>query len=1158
MFLKQMKIVGFKSFVEPTVLYFNSNRVAVVGPNGCGKSNVIDAIRWVMGESSPKFLRGDLMSDVIFNGSLQRKPVGVASVEIILDNQTDYLKGAYIAKGEVSLKREINRSGDSTYFINGHKVRRRDLTDLWLGTGAGARGYAIIGQNMINHLVEANPEVLRGYLEEAAGVSKYKERRKESAERLTQVADNLARIDDIIFELSGQVQRLEKEASDAQQYQSLKKDLRAFQLQLDIAKARKLYERNAELQENLTQQEQSELSLQSTLEQLQSKISTQEEQISNFQADLHRQEQHLYQKSLQVKHQQQLYQQRLLEHQRFKEEQQHLNQEFQEIHLQLEAEQKQLAEINIQGPDFKAQLDQLDTQTQERRTNLQQIKNQLREAQQKRHQLRAQIQQQKTQSQVLNAKLEQGTSNLEHVKLQMQKWLQLSNKQDLSLLQQKIQDSQQSLLPIELQLNQLKQEIDGLQTELQFTQTRYHELKYHKQQLQSQLEQTNKNLMMSEAAYKGLINHFDSAQSLTSNIGDWLEQWKIPGQWRLVIDWLWNQFLPGVLSDMPDPIPNKGFFATLKPIQQQSSLPLSRLLALMGVENYPSGFILWREIYVADDVSSALSYKDKLDEMQSIITPQGVWIGRDWLKVIASQESQSDGLASRLNQFKQAQAEHDLMVLKFKDFEQLFLQQEQSFFAQKNNLEDKNNHYHKLELSLNLSRQQHQGLEQQLFLLKQEQIRHQQELQSCETQYAQTVAQNREWQLQIEQIQQDLQTQEAEEKRSGEIIDTHQADVDQIEQQIQLFTRQFEQQKFEAMRLQTQHDFLSKSLPKLQQRADQIKSRQQQIYLSLTNSEQEEQLNPRFFTQLEAELKQEQLILDDKHVSIKEMLEDKKGVTKLFEQTKAEHLKVLEKKWRTQTEKEQNIHELEEQKKHFLEDFSPQMWQNLEKHHDAEYFRSLILTLEQKLQLLGDVNLLAIGLFEQETQRYKDMLEQQEDLKQAMKQLDIAIATLDQAMQTELSHTLQAINVQLLTIFPQLFGGGEAKFVASCDNLLEASVSVQVQLPGKKQHRIQLLSGGEKALTAIALLFAIFSLNPAPFCLLDEVDAALDDANVIRLANLIKEMSNTVQFILITHNPLTMDVADELVGVTMQEPGVSRVVSVNMAMALALAMVNKE
>ena len=247
MFLKQMKIIGFKSFVEPTVIEFRSDRVAIVGPNGCGKSNIIDAIRWVMGESSPKFLRGDLMADVIFNGSLNRKPMGLASVEIILDNAQHLLQGAYVKKGDISLRREVNRLGESSYYINQQRVRRKDVSDLWLGTGAGARGYAIIGQNMVNQLVEANPEVLKAYLEEAAGVSKYKERRKESSTRLVLIHDNIARISDIIAELDAQLTRLAREANDAKQYHLYKQNLQEQESLLQYAKYKAILHKKAQL-----------------------------------------------------------------------------------------------------------------------------------------------------------------------------------------------------------------------------------------------------------------------------------------------------------------------------------------------------------------------------------------------------------------------------------------------------------------------------------------------------------------------------------------------------------------------------------------------------------------------------------------------------------------------------------------------------------------------------------------------------------------------------------------------------------------------------------------------------------------------------------------------------------------------------------------------
>lgn len=1161
MFLKQIKIVGFKSFVEPTILYFNSDRVAVVGPNGCGKSNVIDAIRWVMGESSPKFLRGDLMSDVIFNGSLQRKPVSMASVEIVLDNQNAYLQGAYVVKGDVALRREINRSGDSTYYINGHRVRRKDLTDLWLGTGAGARGYAIIGQNMVNHLVEANPDVLRGYLEEAAGVSKYKERRKESAERLAIVSENLARIEDIIFELQGQLGRLEKEASDAALYNALRQKLRQHQESLELAKAKVLYEKNMLLDELVTAEETLEQKLQLQCNEMTANAKAMEEEYHCSQERLHQEQQQLHQQLMTCQQQEQLCQQR--EH--YQQERLQLTQEHQDLKVQVEREQQQIEDLFKELVILKQQSLDIQQSITEWRQKEQNIKNKLREAHQERHWMRQKSQQYKTDLQVLLARQEQTQQNLMQIQSQMQKWQQLSNNQDVTVLEQKIHCELQVLNPKQALLLEKINEVVQLQEKIQALAVGYAHAKQQKHQMQTLCDDHMRQLMLAQASYQGLLTtlegqdlkYADHSERWTS-ITQWIQQWNIPGVWKSIVDWLWQNFLPGFTGDTHGyDFLVSGFYAQLQGIDANAStVKLPRLLDVMNVKSYPAGFVNWSNIYVAQSSDMAYQCQSQLQWFESIITPGGVWLGQGWVYVLPKNDLKTEGLATRLQAFKQAETLLLQTQTEFTSLDAVFMELEKDYLTFKDTLEDKQKSLDALNTEINLTTQQYHGLEQQLQLRKQEQARNKQEWGGCEQQYAVLIEQNNGWHQKIASVGDDSSKITEQEQVIAESISSLGDELSAMEQQLTRNTQSYDALLLQQTRMQTQYDFYIADLPKLQQRLQHIADRQAHIEQSALFKDGELSIQPESFDHIKDAIAKQQLQWDEKSAQVKLLSQKRQEMLKELEQLKKQHLAVLEKKWRFTTEKHQISVELEELKRQWVAVFSPHLWQNLAKQHNTHYFKTLIQGIEQQLTALGDVNLLAVGLFEQEKNRHQYVLEQQNDLKLAMAELHIAIETLDAEMQIRLQNTLSAINKQLLEIFPQLFGGGEAKFVASCDNLLEAAVAVEVQLPGKKKHRIQLLSGGEKALTAVALLFAIFSLNPAPFCLLDEVDAALDDANVVRLACLIKSMSNTVQFVLITHNPLTMDVADEWIGVTMQEPGVSRVVSVNMAMALA--MVNKE
>lgn len=1157
MFLKQIKMMGFKSFVEPTTLQLNAQKIAVVGPNGCGKSNVIDAIRWVMGESSARFLRGDMMADVIFNGSLHRKALSMASVEMILDNSQGYLQGAYVKKGDVSLKREMNRTGESTYYINHQKVRRKDLTDLWLGTGAGARGYAIIGQNMVNQLVEANPEVLKLYLEEAAGVSKYKERRKESADRLSQTAENLSRIDDLIQELEQTLMRLEKESQDAICFQKYRQELRQYQDYLEYIKAQRILDKRTNLQKSLAEQETLEQSSLKDIEHLKIKLADIHDTWQNLQTKTHELEQDIYKSSIHLQQQQTYFAQRQEQQLRLKQENEQLYQEQLEVTQQQQEEQQTLLasekDFIILQDDLQEIAKQLQT-IEQQKTHLQ---TQLRERQQKRGQIRHQYQQHFTQWQVLKAKNEHTLQMLTQMKSEIE-ILKLRFQQNAcDDIEKKIKNLETQLPTHELQLSHLRTEYGIIQKDYQ-TAKEHHEVQ-QEVFVKSQVKWNTlrQDMLGKEAGYLGLLGSYVpeniNVQEHWRTIKDWLLKWSIPPEWQKTMDWLWQHFLPHFycqseqLLEVNNPIAG-GYYARM---QKVSSCLASSMLNKMQVDTLPVGFLNWEHIHLADDLKQAKALVLKLNANASVLCPEGVWLGRDWVYYLPLEQTSQQGLATRLHDWRLA--------------EQVFLEFEPQFQEVQQKLEESRiqmqQHQQKLENQMRLleekerfwfeQQQQLQTMLQQHQFLSQEKIRQQQEYHAAEEKYAKLLGQTKAWQLEIDEHFHAYEKEKSLEEVFSKEIDDLNKNMLQIEKDHLSFSQQLQEKKLHLTRLKTQYEQIQAQHPKTLHRLNQLSQKINENQCLLDNFEKELH-TPRDSWEEQTHLiakKQEHLEALKIETQVQSELKDE--VTQKLEKQKNNHLVILEKKWKLLSETEQNQSAFEE-----IQDKLESTTLVIPKELNETLIKKHIEQLEGQLQELGDVNLLAVGLFKQEKLRISHLHEQQDDLKQAIEELQIAIQTLDKDMQIRLEETLLAINQHLTEIFPQLFGGGEAKFVASCDNLLDASVAVHVQLPGKKQHRIQLLSGGEKALTAVALLFSIFSLNPAPFCLLDEVDAALDDANVQRLAGLIDKLSSSVQFLLITHNPLTMEVADELIGVTMQEPGVSRVVSVNMARALE--MVNKE
>ena len=1130
MFLKQIKIIGFKSFVDATNLYFSSNKIAVVGPNGCGKSNVIDAIRWVMGESSPKFLRGDMMADVIFNGSLHRKAQGMASVEIIFDNTNAYLNGAYVKQGDVALRREIYRDGESNYFINNQKVRRKDLTDLWLGTGAGARGYAIIGQNMVSQLVEASPEVLKNYLEEAAGVSKYKERRKESAQRLIQISDNLARIADIIGELSIAIERLAKEATDANHYQALRHKLQNLNDQLHMLQAQHVIKRY-----NIVAQQHNELV--NKEQKLTSSMQKIEAQLANCNFDekvnaVNLLEQNLYKIKLELAQQQDFYAKSKKTIEQISLEKLELEKNYQEEMHSLQNYEDDLAIMRNVQTEYDAQL--VDNKDLMARLQIN-----IREHRQLKNNAQQKIQKDMGQLEVLQAKQELNSQTLLQINDDIEQ-LSISNT-NVERLAIEIANLHAQIIPAEQLLAAVEQENTSITAQVAVLNNEYQSLTRELTSCQKKADELNRQRAALESAYLGLLDSKIGSVLVDKPwqaINNWLLSWKVPNEWHRVIDYLW-QFLPNFFSEqMTDKLrlPTGAYYAHMRPLKSSKQT----LLSFMQVHSRPAGFINWEKIYVGD----SLEELEALKEDESMLFAEGIWAGKHWIYYLPTNQK---GLATRLNEWRVAEA-------KYLDHQH-----------EVNLLEDKVN-------SVHVKRQQ----------LSAQQVEIQQQLSAKikvinDLKQQLTVSQNQYDFFLVERNKQLQQMQVAQEKQQqlveqGNILCQEMLDIEvQISetqrQETELLTKLHKlQREYESLANQhdkvlnlsnenkvacacinTKYESIKQQLPKITTRLMHLEScLQEQPKLNALDA---------LCAQKNLEIEHQSRLLTNEQIIVGALKNERMMFNQELEKLKQEHLQFVEKKWRILSEKEQIEPSFAAAINKYDQDLNAQVWQSLSGYNEQE-IKKQIIAVEELLVKLGNVNLLAIGLYEQEQARLESLLAQENDLNLAVKDCETAIKTLDNEMQIALEKTLTEINRHLLEIFPQLFGGGQAKFVASCDNLLEATVEVQVQAPGKKQHKIQLLSGGEKALTAVALLFSIFSLNPAPFCLLDEVDAALDDANVLRLANLIDKLSCKVQFILITHNPLTMDVVHELIGVTMQEPGVSRVVTVNMA--TALDMINKE
>ncbi len=1129
--LKQIKLAGFKSFVDATLVPFPQQMTAVVGPNGCGKSNVIDAVRWVLGESSAKNLRGDAMTDVIFNGSSQRKPVSQASVELVFENTQGRLQGQLADRSEISVKRLVTRDAQSNYFLNGSKCRRRDITDIFLGTGLGPRSYAIIEQGMISRLIESKPQELRVFIEEAAGISKYKERRRETENRIKHTRENLERLADVRQELALNIDKLQRQASAAERFKQLKAQERQLKTELTAIKWLHFSQKLAELEQQmlaqqteldkvqseelgeqrllleLKQQAQQQRDLlqhtQSRFYQLAGQISRLEQQI------LHqRQQQH----SLQAQCQQALHS--LAQANDFIETEQALQAQLEE---QLAEDEPRLAIVSEQIAELSEQLEQAEEQQllqqqawqrwQQQHFNLQQ---QQQQQQLQQHNLLSQLAQlQQQQQQVAQELAELALAPLQQQQQQLSLQLEQSALQRDSLHQQ-----QQQALSLFQQQQQLSRQAEAqqltLQSELTLLQREQQQLAQLQQQQQSQQQQL-------------------------------LQQLTIKPGWASAVALVLGQLQHALVSEQ----------LTLAQTQvSRNELPArpGSLAEVVITGVYPQSF---NQIILAPSAQAALAQSATLNSGESVISPCGFWLGANWsLQAGALQQDNVLQRAERLLQLQQLMAQSEQVLAEQREaleHQQLAEQQaEQDYQQAQQRLVAAEQAYQQGHTALLLASQQWQQAEQRSAKLQAQQ-------QQLQLQQAQWEERSEQLALALEQSAEQVLLHEQQQQT---------AQQNAAAQQLPQLRAQFEQKRTLQQQLSTQQRLSQQQLQTIAQNLQRALTQQQQLTEQLAQLQAgmaEQQQQPE---ELQAQL---QLTLAEHSETEQQMISQQQQLLTL----------------------EQQVAELEQGQQGMLQRLARKQAELAELRLDAEGYRvrannMLELLGEQQanmqlllaglapeadeaqwqLQLdktsaalgrLGPINLAAIEEYAQQAERKQYLDAQNADLHAALETLETAMRKIDRDTRQKFKETFEQVNAGLQQLFPKVFGGGSAYLDLTDEDLLETGVSIMARPPGKKNSTIHLLSGGEKALTALSLVFSIFRLNPAPFCMLDEVDAPLDDANVGRFCNLVREMSESVQFIYISHNKIAMEMASQLMGVTMQEPGVSRVVAVDVDDAVKLA-----
>jgi chromosome segregation protein len=1162
--LEKIKLSGFKSFVDPTTIPFSSDLVGIVGPNGCGKSNVIDAVRWVLGESSAKHLRGDQMADVVFNGSTTRKPVGQAFVELIFDNTDATITGEFAGYQQIALRRQVNREGQSVYFLNGTRCRRKDITDLFLGTGLGPRSYAIIEQGTISRLVEAKPDELRVFLEEAAGISKYKERRRDTENRMRRTRENLERIADLCDEIEKQCRHLKRQATTAERYKLLKAEERQFKAQLLALRWQRLDEQDEgqlkaikllELKVEQTLAAQREL--EKNIEQQREQHSLQQKQLGEVQAEFYATGSEIAKVEQALQHQQSLKKQH-------ESELENVSKLLTLSTQEQDEGDRKLAETNDAIKKSEAELVEVKQRLETANKTLADQEQAMADWQQSWDEFTYRVAEPKRSIDVENAKIAQLDRQLLQASKQLSKF---TNEQ--KTLQEALE---------RVDLSDLEKQHALSESQQQKSQSAVQENREKMASMQSLIHQESELLADLRAEKSRLTARVESITVLQrSSLGEpdeterqWLkglglaqapkliEKIDVVTGWEKAIETVLGVRLQAICTEGMDAVVDAGmqypvdgltFFDTTVKSQQS---PCKTSLASLITSDLPAMALL-KNVHFAETLEQAKVLMNELKEHESVITKECVWLHVDSI-------------------YFQHNAQKDSALALEKEKKELT----QQLHVVSTNVLDK-------EGWLIKARDEVSELEKQGIELRQQEG-------NAVRQVSQLWMQINEQRSKLEMATQRLAELEVD---INQLVENQATDQERLTES----KRVLEQAIGQSAQIETQRAALQKErsvkkdlLDRIKQQVHSSRERVHSLMLKIEAQrssqalivQNAERVNERLLhakekvAELQAQLTMSDEPIEEKEVTLADLLKNRVAIEKRlvevrttaesteqtirnlettrheFEQlvqqardntsaAKIEHQAILVRKQTLIEQLESSGVELADTLNEMPKDANETHWQEQ------------VDALAEKINGLGLINLTAIEEYETQSERKQYLNDQQLDLTESLRILEEAIDKIDRESKALFKETFDKVNAGFEKRFPKLFGGGHAYLQQTGEDLLETGVTVMARPPGKRNSSIHLLSGGEKALTAVALVFSIFDLNPSPFCMLDEVDAPLDEANVGRFAELVKEMSDNVQMILITHNKSTMEMAQQLAGVTMKEPGVSRLVTVDLEEAAKMA-----
>jgi chromosome segregation protein len=1166
--LNQIKLAGFKSFAEPTTFQLPGQRVGVVGPNGCGKSNIMDAVRWVLGESKASELRGESMQDVIFNGSGQRKPAGRASVELVFDNSDARAGGQWNAFTEIAVKRVLTRDGNSSYYINNQPVRRRDVHDVFLGTGLGPRAYAIIGQGTISRIIESRPEELRLFLEEAAGVSKYKERRRETENRLKDTRENLTRVEDILRELNNNLEKLEAQAEVAQRYRGLQEQGTLKLHQLWFLKHRDAAGEEARVAKAAADAQNALDARLAELRHVEADLETIRQAHYAASDALHGKQGELADAALEVS--------RLEERIRYVVEG---RQRLQQRVLELQAQSGQWAErqaaAHAELEDIAGQIaaaeeqsEVLAAQAEEQSMQLPAAEEAVRAAQARSNEQRGAVAQVQQQIQVLAVE----SRNLEDQVRQLQ------------ARRERLAGERQALVAPEAErLDGLREQSAGADEARDLAEARLHELQEQLPELDEQRREAAAAVAREGGKLGDLSARLEALRALQEKVQTegklkpWLAKHGLdglPGLWTQIhIENGWETALESALRErlnalsvgrldtvrafaVDAPPAKLAFYSPPAAAIANTHQTLARLSDLLRLSDAGLKALLndWLEgVYTAASLDEALAARSQLTHGEVIMTREGHAVSQFAVSFYAP-DSEQAGMLARAQEIENLERQQRAQSLIAEEARSASVRLEAAY----------------TEASQRLATARRDAVEAQTraHQLQVELLRLNQQAEAANSRREQLGGELAEIDAQLEDIQErralgearfeelDIQlgtTQERHAELEDGVIAAERKLADAREQ-LRALERQAQEAQFQARSLASRRGELQRSIETASQQiahngeaAAQVERElavlddaaaqaglQEALALKVTR-EQALAAARSEYDDLNAKLRQ----ADEQRLSFERSLDPlREQIGKLQLELQAAQLggaQFLEQLSAAEVDLEALAKSIEEG--------GVKLWG----------LQGEIDRIQKEINSLGAVNLAALDELASSRERKTFLDAQNADLMDAIQTLEDAIHKIDLETRELLGQTFNQVNEHFGRMFPSLFGGGNARLVMTGDEILDAGVQVMAQPPGKKNSTIHLLSGGEKALTAIALVFAIFQLNPAPFCLLDEVDAPLDDANTERYAKLVAEMSQGTQFLFISHNKIAMEMAEQLIGVTMQEQGVSRIVAVDMESAVSMA-----